>query len=180
MDDILWKTFPGCVCAKKILIESGYDNKCSLLCLNEDKLNELEDQIGRDGRMPIRGLRCDHSNIYDGQQKFKILLGHRLLILKWCHDLIEGEDSSNETFKINHPAFSQIMVEIIHSALTNHNKTRNIRRFSDLLMQFSIYLYIMAGKACYEIICANLPLPKANTISTYSCVDISTCVVWNC
>lgn len=89
------------------------------------------------------------------------------MLLKWCQDLAEERDSLNESIDINSAAFSPIMVELIRSALKNQNKAPNARRFSEVIMNFSIYLYIMAGKACYEIISSNLPLPKANTISEY-------------
>lgn len=163
----MWKTFPGCSCLKQILIVSGYDNIHSLMCINEEKFNELEDQVLIDRQK----VDCDHLTIYEAQPKFKLLLGHRSLILKWCADLTRTDNSSNESIQTNHPAFSPIMNRIMLSAVKNFNKTSNARRFPELLMQFLIYLYIMAGRACYEIIFANLPIPKASSISTFNCLD---------
>lgn len=120
----------------------------------------------------INELRCDHSKIYDAQQKFKILLGHRTLIIQWSDELSKRHSSQSES-ELSHPAFSQILNEIIQSAVTNQNKPPNARRFSKVLTNFSLYLYIMAGKSCYEVISSNLPIPKANTISMYNCLNLN-------
>lgn len=82
----MWKTFPGCICLKPILIQNGYENKHSLLNINEDKLDRLETEIEKN-REIINKLKCDHSKIYDTQPKFKILLGHRSIIIQWCDEL---------------------------------------------------------------------------------------------
>lgn len=37
------------VCLRTFLIHLRYDNRLSLLCLDDDKLNQLEDQIEQDG-----------------------------------------------------------------------------------------------------------------------------------
>lgn len=154
----MWKTFKGCICLKQILIASGYDNHHSLICMDEEKLNELEEKTDFNQKFD-----CSHLKIYNEQKKFKLLLGHRYLILKFCQDL-SMVDKSNSEVRIDHPAFSPIMIEMIRSALTNYQKTPNTRRFSNLLMDFSICLYIMAGKACYEMVSGNLPIPKPITI----------------
>lgn len=76
----------------------------------------------------------------------------------------ERPNETNKTFTVENPAFSTVLREIISSALTNFNRDPKTRVFSDLLMKFSIYIYILAGIASYEVISANLPLPKATTI----------------
>lgn len=157
----IWKEFPGCECLKIILINSGYDNLASLKSIDSVQLIELEKYV-EDNRSIIHGLSCNHKQIYE-KKIFEFLPGHRVLILKWCVD--ELKMIPTEKITENHPAFSPILREIIHCALSNHIKPPNRHRFSEMLMNFSIYIYIMAGKAAYEILCANLPLPKAKTIS---------------
>lgn len=141
------------------------------MCLNEDMLNQLENQIHQDNQSIAKVKQicsCDHLKLYEEQENFKFLLGHRAMILKWCEGKNPKQSTSNDSFQINNPAFSPVMREIIRASLLNHNKHPNTRRFSELLMNFSIYIYIMAGKACYEIISANIVLPKAQTIGKYS------------
>lgn len=140
--------------------------------MNEKCLNELEEHVNENRQILgqiIQSLDCDHANLYGALKRFQLLPGHRALFLSWCEiqrqslDQIEHAENSRESL-LNNPAFSIILVEIIRSALNNHTKSPNARRFSKLLMNFCIYLYIMAGKACYELISANLPIPKAKTI----------------
>lgn len=166
--DKIWNNFPGCDCLKLILINSGYDNLASLKCINQDRLNELEVHIN-ENRENLEVLICAHKNRYLEQRKFHFLPGHSALMLNWCENevqnLLQDEvQNKTETFNINDPAFSRILKEIITSGLSNHSKRPNVHRFSEMIMDFSIYLYIMAGKSCYETLSANLPLPKAGTV----------------
>lgn len=67
-------------------------------------------------------------------------------------------------FTTEHPAFSAILRELISSALTNFNRDPKGRKYSEILFDFAIYMYILAGKASYEVMCGNLPLPQVTTI----------------
>lgn len=161
--DKIWNDFPGCECLKLILINSGYDNLASLNCINCDSLTKLEDDIEKN-RQIVENLTCDHKNIYLERDTFQFLPGHRALLIEWCKNQLK--DHQDDLFNKNHPAFSTILSEIIGSALNNYNKSANSHRYSEVLVDFSIYLYIMAGKACYETLSLNLPIPKAGTICT--------------
>lgn len=57
---------------------------------------------------------------------------------------------------LNHPAFQPVLRDIITASLSNYNKTPNTRRFSDLVMKFATYIYILAEKQCYEVLFSNL------------------------
>lgn len=140
--------------------------------LDGNHLNEIENYV-KHQHLENLDLNCDHVELYKQQEKFTILSGHRALLLNWCQNIqVQGQNNeptepSFETFILNHPAFTPIMRVIFLTTLRNHKKSANARRFPDVLMNFSIYIYIMAGKASYEIICANIPLPKAGTISKF-------------
>lgn len=56
------------------------------------------------------------------------------------------------------------MRELIKTAKNNAGKDFRQRRFSPSLQHFGMFLYMMCGKASYEIICNNIPLPQASTI----------------
>lgn len=165
--DKIWKNFPGCECLKSFLINSGYDNIPSLMCINNnEQLENLEKYI-EENRWLTEKLSCEHVKSYGTLTKFQFLPGHRAIILNWCQNkLVPNNETLDETstFKLGDAAFSPILREIIASALSNHQKPPNSHRFSQLLMDFSIYTYIMAGRACYDILCANLPLPKSGTV----------------
>lgn len=141
----------------------GFDSPDYLNYLKENNINELEEYINKDRKiLDISGLNCLHINTYLSQQTFKLLPFHRILVLNWSHT--EPVNTSKDSFNIDNPAFSPILKEMIRAALSNYNKLPTNNRFSDQLMNYSLYLYIMSGKACYEILCANLPMPKASTI----------------
>lgn len=152
------------------LCSCGYDNAFSLKCLDKNNFNELEKSINENRETVLDfTTNCSHKNVYDMQKTFAFLVGHRTMILKWCSEIqsdVRPIDTSSN-FVLNHPAFSPILREIILVAASNYDKPSNRRRFSKLLMDFSMYIYIFAGKACYEILCANLSLPAAGTICGY-------------
>lgn len=157
-----WNDFPGCVCLKSILINFGFDSIPSLKGISDEKITELEKKVEKN-RSIIEGIACEHAKSYNKSTKFEFLPGHRSLLLDWCqNDLHKVEE--NRTFTTENAAFSPLLREIINSALFNHNISKNGHRFSEAIMDFSIYLYVMAGKACYEMLCANLPLPKSGTV----------------
>lgn len=164
--------FVGCEClkkiAKKILEDNGFDSILALKQLDDNYLDQLEHGVKQEEQSwqnMIKNINCAHAKIYSEQKKFKFLHGHRIALLKWCNNL--NEEKMSSSFDINDPAFSPILKTIIEAALENYNKPANTRRFSKLLMDFSIYIYFMAGKASYEMISANLLLPKPKTISEF-------------
>lgn len=163
-NDNVWMNFSGCKCLKLILIRFGYDSLASLKCINGDLLSELEKEVEKD-RNFLQSLPCDHKNIYLENRSFQLLPGHRALVLDWCQNQIKTV--SIETFNGKHPAFPPILSEIIGNALSNYKKPPKTHRYSEVLFNFSIYLFIMAGKACYETISVNLGLPKAGTICKF-------------
>lgn len=168
--DEIWKNFPGCECLKKILINSGYDNIPSLMCINGEQLTNLEKHV-KENRWMTEELTCEHVKSYGKSIEFKFLPGHRVTLLDWCQNKcnvpLDVPTIETSAFTVEHAAFSPIVREIIANALSNHQKPANSHRFSQILMDFSIYIYIMAGKACYEILCANLPLPKSGTVGKF-------------
>lgn len=130
---------------------------------------EVENYVNSRRESVLNGLKCSHATIYKNQSIFKFLPGHRVLILSWSAEIPPEKDlnEAEKMFSTKHPAFSSILREIISSALTNHNRDPKTRTFSDILMKFAIYIYILAGKASYEIICSNLHLPKVGTIRKF-------------
>lgn len=166
--DKIWNGFPGCVCLKSILIECGFDNIPSLMTINDGEIRNLEEYIGNN-RSITEKLTCDHSKSYGASSgtsnKFQFLPGHRAILLDWCQNTLHAPSSvHNNTFTMEDPAFSPLLRAMIGSARSLHGTPPNTHRFPPLLIDFSIYTYIMAGRACYDVLCANLPLPKTGTI----------------
>lgn len=140
--------------------------------IDEVSLDALERYVDQNRNLTMANWNCTHKSIYDKQKSFRFLPGHRMTLLNWCSEIKSNLESDDRSTKINvnHEAFSPLLREIILAALSNHNKSANARRFSEIIMNFSIYLYIHAGKSSYEMISANIPLPKAGTICKFNVI----------
>lgn len=172
------ESITACQCIKRILIATGFDNEASFGILKESVLNELYKSVDEN---IIESFECQHKEIYKEmyrkQNQFNLLPGHKVQILQLATGQSKKQNamkSDDDLFSINAGFFSPIMREIVHSAKSNHNKHPNARRYSDLLTDFSMYNYIMAGKACYEVLSANLPMPKAGTLRNFIFISFNT------
>lgn len=74
---------------------------------------------------------------------------------------------SPDLFSIDNPNFSNLLKEMITSALKNGNKPPQARRYSEVLLDFSMYMFMLSGRALYETLSENLPIPKSSTIRRY-------------
>lgn len=161
-----WSIFRGCSCLKDILCKNGFDSPEYLDGLTEEQLDSFEESISQNRRnFGDVSVKCEHLDFYNNEsQKFKFLPGHRIFLLNFSKSIqsFSSTPSSNQSFE--HPAFPILLRDMINTALNNHGKSVQNNRYPELLMDFAIYIYIMAGKACYEVISANLPLPSAVTI----------------
>lgn len=192
MEFFLGMKIPNCV--KTILIGSGYDNKLCLDCINKEKLKEIENFARRSLHDTINNLSCCHSESYKSEiqlGRFEFIPGHSTLILKFPAIIAEIEQSNQLETKSkilaemstqlcfwekldevcskvkSEPAFSILLKEFIQTALTNFEKLPNSKRYSEVIKYFSIYIYILCGRNCYEILSSNLPMPASSTVCTF-------------
>lgn len=135
--------------------------------INQDVIREMEIFINSNRNL-LQTLECSHKQIYEKQSPFAFLTGHKMLlsslpeyIKSWKH-----EDERHESSQ-NHPHLSSVLNAMLEAAVRNANLTPNNYRYSKLLMDFAIYIFLIGGKSCYKILCNNLPLPKIPTISEY-------------
>lgn len=150
---------------KEILQKSGFDKPEYLFGLTELQLSHLEENIDQD-RTIFESVetQCVHKEVYKASRKFKFLPGHRILILNFSQSPPKTDTNPRTNHSFEHPAFSILLQNMIQTALNNYENSPTNNRYPELLMDFAIYIYIMAGKACYEVIAANLPIPSAHTI----------------
>lgn len=158
-NDKIWNSFPSCECVKLVLINSGFDNTASLKLIDDTQLGRVEKYVN-ENRWIQDKITCKHAELYGRETEFQFFPGHRVVVLDWCMKL----ENKSEAFTIDNPAFSPIIREMILHALSNYQKPSNLHRFSTILIDFAIYIYIAAGKASYDFLCANLPIPKTGTI----------------
>lgn len=183
-EEFLNEEIPECI--KQILSASGYDNEISIQYLKEVDLGLIEEYLNRPMmRSVIDSLTCCSSEIYKSQEKFQILPGHRAYILNLSHQmhlkrqnylevLANTTTSSGLDFKErakNEPAFSCLLKEFITNSMNNFKKIPNSRRYSEIVQDFSTYIYILCGRYCYEVISKNLPMPQVSTVCKYHNID---------
>lgn len=143
-----------------ILTKNGYNYSLSMININDEDINEIERRITRDP--------TDVSTLYylDRSKPFCFLPGHRKLIVQIGKRINEFEEFQR-TQRGNYCNFenaSFIMKELIKSMKQNENVQPKGHRYSEALQSFATYIYMLCGKAAYEVLCNNLPLPQVCTI----------------
>lgn len=94
--DKFWDSFLGCECLKSVLINSGYDNIPSLMCIDNEQLTNLEKHV-EENRFLTEELTCEHSKSYGKSTKFQFLPGHRVTLLDWCRNGLTYNTPANKT-----------------------------------------------------------------------------------
>lgn len=153
-----------CNCVKELLIQCGFENRASLENINDTNLQMMEEYI-KNNRNCLENLPECHRNKYQSQAEFNFLPGHRVLLLNLpqiCK--LERAESRSDDRIADNPAFSTMLKELIRTAVQNSNKTPNNYRYSDVVFDFAMYTFMMGGRALYEVLRANLPLPAVSTV----------------
>lgn len=141
-----------------ILKECGFDSYLPFLSITNETINDIEEYVKEDTSI----LK---NTSYEGVKHFKFKPGHKIFLLNLT-DRINylKETKPNEKMQCKLSDFSYILRTFIETAETNFGKHPKGFRYNETNRFFSIFIYLMCGKACYETLSANLPIPKANTI----------------
>lgn len=143
---------------KVILMRSGFDTKTALLCLNEESIIEIE-QFVDENRDVLKGTT--YENITN---EFKFKPGHKIFILRLPDKLKDLEKIGCVNNEPKVFDFSFVLKTFIETAEKNDGKKSKGFRYNDVNRYFSTYIYLLCGRACYETLSANLPIPQASTI----------------
>lgn len=141
------------------MIHCGFDNEISLKAINDSSIKQVESYVNKNLNI-LDSLSCHHKESYQHQKQFAFLPAHSIALTNEANFTHSGTQDVFEN-----PAFSPLLRALIESAIQNYGKDPNGFRYSELLHNFSMYIYMLVGKANYEIISANLPIPKVTTIS---------------
>lgn len=161
MEQFLGSNIPKCI--KTILISSGFDCEIALKGLNSDCIVEIESHIQND-----RHILLDTP--YQNIENFKFLPGHRTIILSipaYLEELKVKTTNNVEELFSGYQYLSSIMRGLLETANNNKNKHPKAYRYSEMIRYFATYVFLMCGRACYDTLCANLPIPKTETIGKY-------------
>lgn len=134
----------------------GYNSAFTIKSLNKDSLNEIEKFVSERSSL-FNNVTLPNS--YD-LENFKFPPGHRLLLLN-LPNFIKDENTTKDIVLPN------LLDLFLKCAKQNFGKNSHQNRYHDTIKYFSIYVYLMAGKGCYETISSNLPMPQVTTISKH-------------
>lgn len=145
---------------KGILTACGYDNIISLSELDIEEISVIENYANQAGKMNSK-LQCVLKR--SDSEIFSFLPGHKKVLLVLSQKAKEYKNKSKcKQWDLSNATF--IMRELINSMSENSNTPANGHRYSEAIQWFATYIYMMCGKAAYEVLCNNLPLPKDSTI----------------
>lgn len=148
----------------KILEASGYENTTSLIGMNDKEIIEIQNFV----RKNLRSL-VEKSPQYSTYSPFIFLPGHKKLLLiigKKAEEYDKAQKKKPDSNPIYNDA-TPIMKELMRSMEANLNVTPTGRRYSEVCKDYAMYVYMLSGKAAYEVLCNNLPLPQAATVCKY-------------
>lgn len=144
---------------KEILIHCGYDNLISISEINTEEIEVIEKYVNQNESM--KHLRSGEIfGFPPGHKKLLMYLAQKAsqLLLQFDSKTSNAESSNimkNATF---------IMKELINSMTQNANRPATGHRYTEAIQWFATYIYMVGGKAAYEVLCNNLPLPQDSTI----------------
>lgn len=160
---------------RRILEASGYDTEISLSALNEANLLRVESFAQESLQHVIAELHCSHCEVYQKQSNFQFIPGHRTFILEiptklqsnskpvtlsmLCQKLIDRLSIM--------PTATDLLNEFLKAVVINENTCKTRNRYSEVIQYFSIYIYMLCGRHCYEILSNNLPMPEAVTVREF-------------
>lgn len=156
VERIIGESVPNCV--KKVLTACGYDTFSSIRGITNESILDIEKVINDSFRATVDSFNCSHAHFYMNQTQFKFLPGHA--------DFLRG--ISTYTFTVKDPV-EQSTTEyqtILQAMLDNlRHSTGKIRaKYNELIRNFATYVFLKAGRSCYEFLQSNLPLPSTKTI----------------
>lgn len=146
---------------KKILLRSGFDSKSSILGLNTDVIKDIE-QFANEDRSVLEGTS------YENMGEFKFKPGHKIAILHLANQVKQLIESGFDEREKNELCdFSIVLKSFIDTATSNSGRKPNGFRYNEINQYFSTFIYLFCGKACYETLSANLPIPQSITIREF-------------
>lgn len=151
----------------------------SLLGLNEESLVSVESFAQKSLQHLIKQLNCCHSEIYRNQTEFQFIPGHKSLILKIPEKLELAKKLDSRPVSLSAlcqhmidrisdmPMTSTLFNEFLKTVVMNENRAKTRFRYTEIIRSFSMYIYMLCGRNCYEILSSNLPIPDSSTICMY-------------
>lgn len=145
-----------------ILKATGYDNSLSLHDIDENEICLIERSVGKGVEAALKTSKYYFE--WTSTEPFTFLPGHKKTIIQLGKEAIKFRDTvqKEDDFQLCDAPF--ILKEIIMCLKQNKNVAPTKRRYSEALQSFATYIFMLCGKAGYEVLSNNLLLPQACTI----------------
>lgn len=176
INEIIGSSVPKCIA--HILFQCGYDTILSLKHFPRENpqkdasIESIESHIETRAKEVMKNFDCLQENCpciaYKQQAKFTLLPGHKSYIVGLSKELNSANANVNTskdlTEAIGTHEFSPVLEALIDSEIKNSKKVNPGHRFSDLIIDFSIYLYLLSGRYCYNFLHKNLSILADSTV----------------
>lgn len=165
-EDFIGDKIPTCI--KLVLNLCGYDTFLSLSGMDQSSIVAIEECITSNFRNQILQLSCCHGEFYRSQMslqiQFKFLPGHVTLLLALSRYVEEYRAIYQKKVIDLSERYSFILNELIKTAEDNQFKSIHKSSYPDSIRFFAMYIYLLCGRNCYNMLNANLPMPSCSTI----------------
>lgn len=178
IEKIVGETLPMCI--KRILSSCGYDTFSSLKFISENSLNEIENHMNTRARATLEALNCCHAEYYKSIGEFKLIPGHRNLIMSLSKLNYVSNEQNHSVY--DSPKWSCILTELLNAANNAANNfDQQCSQYSDRLRYFATYIFLLGGRSCYEVLNHNLPFPSTKTVCMFNLYRIVNflCIYYN-
>lgn len=170
VEEIVGEQIPTCI--KTILTSCGFNSLLSLRNISVESLVLIESHMNTHGQNFIQLFDCCHAEIYKTQREFKLIPGHRNVILSISEHValyLKNRTSETQCESLLQALsdMSLILKELVRTAVQNQNQPKNKAQYSDCIRYFATYVFTLCGRSCYEVLYRNLPLPSISTVCKY-------------
>lgn len=145
-------------CIKHILEVSGYNTFAAMRLIQPESIHRIEWYINAN---MDRFADILVGSTYEKVNPFALNPGHSAVI-ESLPTYLEGRHAQDSNPAPDRSIFSYVLQLMLETAANNAG--RDAKGNLEELRYFAIYIYLVCGRACYETLSANLPIPSANTI----------------
>lgn len=165
LEKIIGESVPNCI--KTFLSVCAYDSFLSLKNISLESIDEIERYMNRYPEK-IQSLDCCHSSTYKSQVQFKLLPGHKDFILSISkYKLNLGSAQNVDSADMGNATLPIVLQEMIKTCMQNAGTNKHHVQYNDLIRYFSTYVFLLAGRSCYEFLRSNLELPSTKTVCKF-------------
>lgn len=152
LEAVIGEKVPNCL--KQFLSVCAYDSISSIQNINSESIREIESHMNT-CLESVQQLDCCHSNAYKSQTAFKLLPGHKDFLLS-----MSTYKHANSEQRSKFP----VLNAMIRNSFQNATCHKNHATYDDFMRYFATYVFLTAGRSCYEFLRANLGLPSTKTV----------------